>query len=261
MLHLDQNHSSLSPPHSKSNLILSNSPRPDQHALLSWSPPARDDRPFFHQQHDQQADSPAPLPPDSADPAARTLPDPSSLGPSSPGHAADTSQLTEPPTSTSPTDQPSPASSLTPPPDTTSPPFSSTDLPDNELPIPTTTQGTEGDTENKVESNTEVDKASRASTPLSELSSAPDADDPPDTEKKTGESASAAVSSKDTDKAKSGARNAQASSKPVEDVKPPTNGHEDQHTPLPSAIGPSAIPIKAESSSGSRAPSLSVSSE
>ncbi|KAI0699832.1 hypothetical protein BC835DRAFT_1412405 [Cytidiella melzeri] len=256
MLHLDQNHSSLS----KSNLILSNSPRQDQHSLLSWSPPARDDRPFYHTQHDQpQSDTtgqPNPDLPDASD--SNQQASSSSLGPSSPAHAEDI-KPSDPPASTSPTDATSPTSSLTPPPDTVSPAFTSTELPEAEPQAAVAVESTESGTEVAVENSAEVEKASRASTPLSELSSAPDAEDPPDGEKDTGDSASSAVAaSKDADRARSSsARKADNLSNAVEEGKTVTNGHSESPHAQPTPITGTST-TKSESSSGSRAPSLGI---
>lgn len=262
MLHLDQNHSSLSPPHSKSNLILSGSPRPDQHALLasSWSPPnSRDEHSFYPPPSDQQqSDNTHPQSgtdvPAVTEPTDVQLPDhPSSLGPPSPGHAQDT-KPSDPPASASPTEATEPTSPLTPPPDNTSPAFPSTELPEGE-PTTTTTADTEGGSEAKVEGNTEVDKASRASTPLSELSSAPDAEDPPDDETKAGGGGTPADTSKDAAGAK---HSSDGLSKPTEVTNPPINGHAGViHAQPAPVIGM----VKSESSSGSRAPSVNIASE
>lgn len=62
----------------------------------------------------------------------------------------------------------------------------------------------EGEADVKLEGSAEVEKASRASTPLSELSSAPDAEEPPDGEKKVAtEEVTFATSAKIVDGAKS----------------------------------------------------------
>ncbi|KIP09807.1 hypothetical protein PHLGIDRAFT_125957 [Phlebiopsis gigantea 11061_1 CR5-6] len=184
MLHLDQNHSSLSSPHSKPSVILSNTPRPDQHNLLSWSAPNRDERPpFFQEPHEHPvADKPftPPIKPDA--PAANTEAPTAATGPIAPGNAEDPKLSDQPPSTP---DATSPAlestSSLTPPPSATSPAFSSVELPDGEPSTQQRVEGTEEEEQAKVDSG---DNASRASTPLSELSSAPGADDVPPTEKK-----------------------------------------------------------------------------
>ena len=192
MLHLDQNHNSLSSPHSKPNVILSNTPLPDQHNLLSWSAPSRDERPPFFQEPQEHpvADktSTPPIKPDA--PAANTeaLPEPAAAttGTTAPGNAEDPKLLDQPPSTP---DATSPAlestSSLTPPPSATSPAFSSTELPDGESSAQQKVEGTEEEEQNKVDSGGDGgDNASRASTPLSELSSASGVDDVPATEKK-----------------------------------------------------------------------------
>ena len=267
MLHLDQNHASLSPPHSKSNLILSGSPRSDQHAVLSssWSPSgARDDRvdrPFYQPQQGDSQPGGTPAPETHAVNEAIDSQQPrqsASLGPSSPGHAAET-KLSDPPASTSPTDATEPTSPLTPPPDNTSPAFPSTDLPDGELPSTTTAGGTEGEAEVKVEGSAEVDKAARASTPLSELSSAPDAEDPLDDEKKSGESENAGDAPKDAEGTKPDTHNTDGSSRPTEAGKPAVNGLAEASHVQPIPTMATAI-VKTESS-GSRAPSLGIASK
>lgn len=230
MLHLDQNHSSLSPPHSKSNLILSSSPRLDQPSLLSWPSATRDDRAFCQEQSPLEKPDTAPAPkqdpqqattasagPDTADP----------LGNTTPGNAEDPKQPD--PSSTSTTDPTSPTSSLTPPPDTTSPAFPSSELPDGESATQLKVDGTEGEVRVKVEANTEVEKASRASTPLSELSSAPDADEPPDGDRKAAnEDAPGATSAKRADGAKTGAEHAEG--KLSGEGEPLIQGHSENDT-------------------------------
>lgn len=194
-----------------------------------------------------------------------------SLGSTTPGNAEDSKQAD--PTSTSPADPTSPTSSLTPPPDTTSPAFPSADLPDGESSTQHKVEGSEGEAEAKLETSAEIEKASRASTPLSELSSAPDADDPPDGDKKAAtDDTVAATSAKNGDGGKPVAEAAgSGSGKPSGETKSSINGHVGAATaessaptqatvaPVTHQPRPSVVP-KTESLSGSRAPSLSISS-
>ncbi|CAL1701922.1 unnamed protein product [Somion occarium] len=168
MIHLDRNHSTAIAPHSKPNLIHDTSSRPDQHNALFRSSPGRNDITIYPEvslsNHAELSSSPHPpsLPPVSSEEKLN-------------GAVAGISQ-------NSPTEPRSPAldsnSSLTPPPDTISPtsptrplhPFEASpakaggDLP------PESTPGSAADG---------LDRASRASTPLSELSSAPDVETSP----------------------------------------------------------------------------------
>ena len=187
MLHLDQNHTSLSSPHTKPSVIISNTPRPDQQGLLSWSNPNRDERqPFFQEPQEHPVAEKTSTPPIKPDVPAPTTETPTesaaATGPAAPGNAEDP-KLSDPLPSTP--DATSPAlestSSLTPPPSTTSPAFSSVELPDGEPLAQHQVEGTEEEEQIKADSG---DKASQASTPLSELSSAPEADDPPTSDKK-----------------------------------------------------------------------------
>ncbi|KAI0346963.1 hypothetical protein BDW22DRAFT_1425055 [Trametopsis cervina] len=254
MLHLDQNHSSLSPPHSKSNLILSNSPRPDQHTLLSWSSPARDDRAFYQPQQDQS--QPAQAKPDPVEDSPDNKPrrPSSSLGRPSPANE-DNKPPSDPPTSTSPAEATSPASSLTPPPDTTSPAFPSTELPEPQTEAKV--DRAEGEGEPTVDGSAEVEKASRASTPLSELSSAPDGEEPPDGERRAGEDGPS-VALKEVDVARSGTENAEG--RVNGEAKPAMNGHAEALQSHPTSVmGMHAPAVKRESSSDSRALSIGIS--
>ncbi|KAH8074937.1 hypothetical protein BXZ70DRAFT_744128 [Cristinia sonorae] len=189
MIHLDRNHSS---PHATSNLILDNIPPSDQHSLLSWSGPPRDDRPFYQDSevpdipsiHPDIAAKDAPSSPRSS-PSLRTdAPYTSTHAPSEslvdiPLEDAPESKEEDPTLSspglaniTSPTLGSS--SSLTPPPDANSP--ASPSRPESLDPSAPPNSGSEGVTEGETD---DVEKASRASTPLSELSSALDADEQP----------------------------------------------------------------------------------
>ncbi|TFY52827.1 hypothetical protein EVJ58_g9794 [Rhodofomes roseus] len=192
MIHLDRGHPSAIAGHSKSNLILADPPHADQHSLLSWSPSTRTDTTFYHDSQEPFALTSDPakhtIPSDPAPGQKQDQPAPATAnhGPITPGDAEEPN-LPEPSPS-SPADPRSPvadtSSSLSPPPDAATPsaaaaaaaasdPGSNGDKPPGsggeaagEVEAPT-----EGD---KGSSAEEVDKASRASTPLSELSSAPD---------------------------------------------------------------------------------------
>lgn len=220
MLHLDQNHNSLSPPHSKANLILSNTPRPDQSSLISWSAPARDERPQF-QQSQQDTASDQPTPSVNTDPVPATKHAQESVAASdaiTPGNADDPKLSDTSPTS--PADATSPAvessSSLTPPPDNASPTFTSTGLPEGETATQHKVEGSEEDEQGKGEGAVEeVDKASRASTPLSELSSAPDNDDPPEGDKSITDDVAGGAEGKPTPQASSSPRTTNASGSSV----------------------------------------------
>ena len=193
MLHLDQKHnSSLSSPHSKpSTLILSNPARTDQQPLLSWSAPNRDERPFFQEQQDHPVAEQAPVTPLKPDvpPVSTETPteQAASTGSQPPGNAEDSKLSDQSPSS--PPDATSPAlestSSLTPPPSATSPAFSSVDLPDAEATDQQRGEGAEEEDKVKGDASGDAgDKPSQASTPLSELSSAPEGDEPQGGEKK-----------------------------------------------------------------------------
>ncbi|KAI0722019.1 hypothetical protein C8T65DRAFT_172759 [Cerioporus squamosus] len=170
MIHLDH---SIPGPANSQNHILPNSPH--------WSSPGRDGRPFYHDSQEQflsdssktpaQPDNPPaePVSPESSVPAANgtvtpaeaeqpSLPAPS---PSTPAEAR-----SPPPDSTS---------SLTPPPDAASPNHTM-DAPEA-LPEPqvsTDDSGVENQEKSGDQVANEVEGASRQSTPLSELSSAPE---------------------------------------------------------------------------------------
>jgi hypothetical protein len=187
MLHLDQNHgSSLSSPHAKpSSLILSSAPRPDQQSLLSWSVPNPDERTFFQEQQEHPAAEQPSTPPIKPDALHTSVETPTEQAVSTesqpPGHAEDSKLAEHSPSS--PPDATSPAlestSSLTPPPSNTSPAFSLIDLPDPEAADHQRVEGADDEEKTKGDASGDVaEKPSRASTPLSELSSAPEADEP-----------------------------------------------------------------------------------
>lgn len=194
MLHLDQNHSTLSSPHSKPNLILPSTARPDQHSLRSWSAAGHDEKPFFQEQQDlpvaDQTSSP-PTKPEIPAPSSETPTEPTaSTGSLAPGNAEDPKLSDQSPSS--PADATSPAiestSSLTPPPSATSPAFSSVDLPDGETSEQQKVEGTEEEDKSKAEVAADAaEKPSRSSTPLSELSSASEGDEPSAGDKKDSE--------------------------------------------------------------------------
>ncbi|KAK7696463.1 hypothetical protein QCA50_001120 [Cerrena zonata] len=189
MIHLDRNHSSAIAPHSKPNLVHDTSSNsPDQHNTLFRTDPGHDDTTnTLYPKESQEpltnttpilppgsvANHPNPLSSDSLPP---TLP-PASSGETLNGTVADHSQsspetrspaldsnssLTPPPDATSPT---SPTRSLNP---AESPAKTGGDLPPDSITIPDA-----------------LDRASRASTPLSELSSAPDVEASPARQEKT----------------------------------------------------------------------------
>lgn len=235
MLHLDQNHTSLSSPHSKPSVILSNTPRTDQHNLLSWSNPNRDERPPFFQESQEQPvaekTSTPPIKPDVPAASTETPTEPAAAtGSTAPGNAED-SKLSDQPPSTP--DATSPAlestSSLTPPPSTTSPAFSSVELPDGDSSAQPKVEGTEEEEQTKADIG---DKASRASTPLSELSSAPEGDDPSapektaenEEEKHGADGASAADTNANRNDTTSGKNHASSSSAETNNVNHPLVG-------------------------------------
>ncbi|GJE84801.1 hypothetical protein PsYK624_008770 [Phanerochaete sordida] len=192
MLHLDQNHSTLSSPHAKPNLILPSTARPDQHPLRSW--PGHDEKPIVQEQQDPAVGEHAAIPPIKPDVPGtntETPPEPAAAtGSTAPGNAEDPKVEDQSPHS--PADATSPAiestSSLTPPPSTTSPAFSSVDLPDGETTEQQKVEGSEVEDKSKAEASAEAaEKPSRASTPLSELSSAPEGDEPSAGDKKESE--------------------------------------------------------------------------
>ncbi|OJT07618.1 hypothetical protein TRAPUB_1524 [Trametes pubescens] len=173
MIHLDHNHAASLPAHANSpNLILANSPHADQSAASPWSSPSRDPRPFY-------PDSQEHAPPDSSEQPAQDEPQgspslPHSAGPGAPTDSQNPLSLSEPsPRSTADARSPPPDSnsSLTPPPDAATP------NPATEAPSqpPEDTTDNAGMAEHSgAQGSEEVDKASRQSTPLSELSSAPE---------------------------------------------------------------------------------------
>ncbi|KAI0751210.1 hypothetical protein C8Q80DRAFT_1268487 [Daedaleopsis nitida] len=171
MIHLDHNHSpSITGPSKPQNLVLSNSPHPDH--LQHWSSPARDARSFYQDTQDQflSDSSKSPAHPDSSsDPGSATLP------PATSGDAEDSS-LPEP-SPNSPADAPSPpadsTSSLTPPPDVATPNHAP-DAPDDPPGKAATDNGGVENEERAEQAEDQVERASRQSTPLSELSSAPE---------------------------------------------------------------------------------------
>ena len=191
MIHLDRNHSSAIAPHSKPNLIHDTSSNsPDQHNTLFRPDPGHDDttNTLYPKESQEPLTNTTPiLPPGSvanhADPSSTdTLPPslpPATSGETLNGTVADHSQsspetrspaldsnssLTPPPDATSPT---SPARSLNP--TETSPAKAGGDLPPDSINLAVPDA---------------LDRASRASTPLSELSSAPDVEASPTRQEK-----------------------------------------------------------------------------
>lgn len=192
MLHLDQNHSTLSSPHSKPSVILSSTARTDQHSLRSW--PAHDEKSLVQEQLDPplgDQTTTSPVKPDIPAPNTETPTEPAaSTGSNAPGNAEDPKVSDQSPSS--PADATSPAlestSSLTPPPSTTSPAFSSVDLPDGETSEQQKVEGSEVEDKQKQDASAEAaEKPSRSSTPLSELSSTPEGDEPSTGDKKEAE--------------------------------------------------------------------------
>lgn len=187
MIHLDRGHSSAIAGHSKSNLILADPPHADQHSLLPWSPSTRTDTSFYHESQETftlTSDAPKSTTPSDPLSAGQKQEHPSSTtnhGPITPGDAEEP-KLPEPSPS-SPAGPHSPvadtSSSLTPPPDAATP--SATAAQGANADKPSTAGGETAAAESealreedKADVSEEVEKASRASTPLSELSSAPD---------------------------------------------------------------------------------------
>ena len=207
MIHLDHNHSpSIPGPTKPQNLILSNSPRSDQHRVVSWSTPTRDARPFYQDPQEVSLTDPSKPPPSLSDNSSSDPPPSSSTHSLPPGNlptpAPENPSLPDPSTS-SPNDSRSPpadtSSSLSPPPDAATP-SNAMDPPDDPPGQPPKTDGT-GDADKPTDQQQaadEVDRASRQSTPLSELSSAPET--APDDEADNGD----AADNLDTAKAKSG---------------------------------------------------------
>lgn len=254
MLHLDHNHttSALSP-HTKPNLILSDTPQPDQHSVLSWSAPATDDETFKPDGNkDQSVANKPPTPPSQPDPPPSLEPAVDAEPPSdiTPADADDP----KPPelSPSSPLDATSPAlesnSSLTPPPDSTSPAFPPVALPVGEPSSQPNLEPSEDEPKSKPEEGTEaVDAASRASTPLSELSSAPDGDDPPNVEKKEGEET---VDDPPVSQDNGGAQPEPETNSEVAKVEEtkPVNGHVEPPTESPAPV-PTATPASAHHTS------------
>ncbi|KAH9950162.1 hypothetical protein B0H21DRAFT_27595 [Amylocystis lapponica] len=193
MIHLDRNHPSPIAPSAKSNLILTDSNHADQHQILSWSAPARDDRPYYQDQAPFLPDKTIKRPAHPDAPLADAIPssDPSStINPITPGDTEDPKLPEKSPSS--PADVPSPiaesTSSLTPPPDAVSPSAPVDAHPGDAPPAHVTEEGAgEASGKDHPASAEEVDKASRQSTPLSELSSAPDVDEVGESEVKAAE--------------------------------------------------------------------------
>ncbi|TCD60343.1 hypothetical protein EIP91_010327 [Steccherinum ochraceum] len=191
MIHVDRNHATSISPHTTSNLILDNSPSSDQHSALSWSGPDHDGVPFYQEPEQHHDVPPTPLEPTAhnstasssearpvTSPRANAPQDKASEDTSLEADAADSPSAGAtaspgPANSTSPALQST--SSLTPPPDTTSP-TSPTRAADADS---KTSQTEDPELAAAVGDSDELEKASRASTPLSELSSAPEGDDQP----------------------------------------------------------------------------------
>lgn len=189
MIHVDQNHhtSALSP---KQNLIL---PTTDQHNIISWSPLRHDDKPFLQDQDNYLSESTTGIQPDLDPPnnpsnndSAASLP-----GPVTPVDDNDPvlTRISASPSTASPADAADRSSSLTPPPDSGSPhPVSqSQDLTNTfgEPPSDSVDAAREEEEEEEVAKKEEeeeqaVEKLSRQSTPLSELSTAPEQADKAD---------------------------------------------------------------------------------
>lgn len=177
MIHLDHNlhPSPLSPP-SKQKLILPTS-HPDQHNILSWSGLSHDEQSFHHQENylsdsatsvhpgltspvdiDKPASRPGPITPvDATDPVSHTS------GPSSPASPADGN-------STSPTRDRS--SSLSPVPDSNSPHADGRSSPPPAEEVEASIEVARPEEEEEDE-EPQIEKSSRQSTPLSELSPPP----------------------------------------------------------------------------------------
>lgn len=248
MLHLDRTHHSPLSPHTKADLIPSDTPQPDQQPLLSWSAPATDDETFkFDTNSDQQtvADKPPTPPPVTEEPQpTEAIAEPPADAPANADDPKPPEQ--DVPPSSPPLDAKSPArersSSLTPPPDSTSPAFPSVALPVDEPATEPTLEPQEGEQKPKSEEESaEVDKASRASTPLSELSSAPDGDDSQEVEKKEEEKVAPATDAAATssrteagDGAKQGAEVGDPAK--VQEATPLTNGHVEPVLPKSSGV-------------------------
>ncbi|KZT74485.1 hypothetical protein DAEQUDRAFT_720655 [Daedalea quercina L-15889] len=182
MIHLDRGHSSAIAGHSKSNLILADPPHADQHSILSWSPSAHTDTSFYHEpQEPFTLTSDAPKHTTPSDPASGQKEEqPASTtnhGPITPGDAEEP-KLPEPSPS-SPADPRSPvadtSSSLSPPPDAATPGAAAAPEANVDKPPAGGGEAAAGQVEAPREDKANpVEEASRASTPLSELSSAPD---------------------------------------------------------------------------------------
>ena len=190
MIHLDRGHSSAIAGHSKSNLILADPPHADQHSLLPWSPSTRTDTSFYHESQEPftlTSDAPRPTTPSDPPSAGQKQEHPGSTtnhGPITPGDAEEP-KLPEPSPS-SPADLRSPvadtSSSLTPPPDAATPSAAAAQGANADKPEAAGGEAAAAEAEtlrkeDKADVIEDVEKASRASTPLSELSSAPDDDE------------------------------------------------------------------------------------
>ncbi|KAL6306816.1 hypothetical protein BKA93DRAFT_823990 [Sparassis latifolia] len=244
MIHLDRNHPSPIAHHPKGNLILADSNHADQHPILSWSAPARDDRAFYQDHQDQflkdisskpaiQTENPAIVK------DAPSIPS-SALGPVTPGDAED--PKLPGPSPSSPADAPSPiadsSSSLSPPPETATPAPADPDPVDGPAPEMTAEGADERPVETQGESSgevdNEVDRASRQSTPLSELSSAPDLDE--DSEMKAAEEV-ARPSSKDGTTGDASSHETKAAQKPA-----PVKAQSEASLSKPATSGEGAAP-------------------
>ncbi|CCM03978.1 uncharacterized protein FIBRA_06134 [Fibroporia radiculosa] len=178
MIHLDRGHSSAIA-HPKSNLIL---PDADQHSLSSWSAPTRNTPLQLYQEHPDPyplpgLESPRPSAPPDAPPADPPSKQPAARGPITPADAEDP-KLPEPSPASPPPTSPAAdsSSSLSPPPDTATPSAPPEPEAKDGPPAEPAPQGSERNPDDKGEAAEDVDRASRQSTPLSELSSAPDDD-------------------------------------------------------------------------------------
>lgn len=179
MIHLDRNHSSAIAPHSKPNLIHDTSSNsPDQHNALFRTDPGHDDttNTLYPKESQEPLTNTTPIlaagsvanhaEPSSNESHPPSLP-PASSGETLNGTVANHSQGS--PETRSPALDSN--SSLTPPPDATSPTSPTRSL------NPAKAGGDLPPNSTNVTASDALDRASRASTPLSELSSAPDVDE------------------------------------------------------------------------------------
>ncbi|RDX52942.1 hypothetical protein OH76DRAFT_1343952 [Lentinus brumalis] len=174
MIHLDHNHTSIPGPADSQNHILPNSPH--------WSSPGRDGRPFYQESQEQflSDSSKTPAQPDNPT-AERVSSDTQSSVPAANGAMtpaeAEESSLHAPSTS-SPDEARSPppdsTSSLTPPPDAASPNHTMDAPAAPPEQVPTDDGGVQNQERSSDQAANEVERASRQSTPLSDLSSAPE---------------------------------------------------------------------------------------